>query len=35
MAALVVAVNPKAMKIRDFAKIVGVAWQSAEERPLI
>ncbi len=28
-----IAVNPKAMKIGDFAKIVGVAWQSAKERP--
>jgi hypothetical protein len=28
-----IAVNPKAMKIGDFAKIVGVAWQSAKEHP--
>lgn len=28
-----VAVNPKDMKIGDFTKIVGVAWQSAKDRP--
>ncbi len=29
-----IAVNPKAMKIGDFARIVGVAWASAPDKPL-
>ena len=29
-----IAVNPGQMRITDFARVVGVAWESAEEKPL-